>query len=83
MRINPMRASSIILAFLGTLVLANPALSACPVTDAKVENAIATKPKLHDKANAQLVRDLRTLRDAPSCLTPTSMMVPASRSLLF
>ena len=59
-----MRTTPVVLAFLGTLVVANPALSACPVADAKVENAIATKPELRDKANAQVVRDLRTLRDA-------------------
>ena len=59
-----MRATPIVLALLGTLGVANPALSACPVTDTKVENAIATKPELRDKTNAQLVRDLRTLRNA-------------------
>ena len=59
-----MRATPVVLAFLGTLVAPNPALSACPVADGKVENAIATKPELRDKTNAQLVRDLRTLRDA-------------------
>ena len=59
-----MRALPSALAFLGTLVLANPALAACPVADAKVEKAIATKPEFRDKANAQVVRDLRTLRDA-------------------
>src|SRR5215210_3079849 len=52
------------LAFLGTLVLADPALAACPVADAKVEKAIATKPELRGGAGAQVARDLRTLRDA-------------------
>jgi hypothetical protein len=34
------------------------------VADAKIEKAIATKPEFRDTANAQVVRDLRTLRDA-------------------
>ena len=59
-----MRALPSALAFLGALVLADPALAACPVADAKVEKAIATKPAFRVGANAQVVRDLRTLRDA-------------------
>ena len=59
-----MRALPSTLAFLGTLVLADPALAACPVADAKVEKAIATKPELRGGAGAQVARDLRTLRDA-------------------
>ena len=59
-----MRALPSALAFLGTLVLADPALAACPVADAKVEKAIATKPELRGGAGAQVARDLRTLRDA-------------------
>ncbi len=59
-----MRATPIVLAALGALVVANPARAACPVADATVEKAIATKPELREKANAQVVRDLRTLRDA-------------------
>src|SRR5215210_1418034 len=54
------------LAFLGTLVVSDPALAACPVADAKVEKAIATKPELRGGAGAQVARDLRTLRDAPA-----------------
>ena len=63
-----MRATPILLAALGALVLVDPALAACPVDDAKVETAIATKPALQDEANAQIVRDLRTLRDAAAVL---------------
>jgi hypothetical protein len=59
-----MRALPSALAFLGTLVLADPALAACPVADAKVEKAIATKPELRGGAGAQVARDLRLLRDA-------------------
>ena len=55
---------AIVFAALGTLALTGPALAACPVADAKVEKAIASKPKLREKANTQMVRDLRTLRDA-------------------
>ena len=59
-----MRATPILLAALGALVLADPAFAACPVDNAKVEKAIATKPALRDEANAQVVRDLCTLRGA-------------------
>ena len=59
-----MRATPIVLAALGALVVANPARAACPVADAQVEKAIATKPELRGGAGAQVARDLRTLRDA-------------------
>ena len=59
-----MRATPILLAALGALVLADPALAACPVDNAKVEKAIATKPELRGGAGAQVARDLRLLRDA-------------------
>ena len=59
-----MRATSIILASVCALVLTGQALAGCPVADAKIEKAIATKPEFRDTANAQVVRDLRTLRDA-------------------
>src|SRR5215217_4609129 len=59
-----MRALPSALAFLGTLVLADPALAGCPVADAQGQKAIATKPELRGGAGAQVVRDLRTLRDA-------------------
>src|SRR4051812_17171531 len=63
MRSNSMRAAHIVLA--STCLLgAGPALAACPVADATVEKAIATKPELRGSANVQVVRDLRTLRDA-------------------
>ena len=57
-----MRAT--VLAALGALAFSGPALAACPVATVKVEQAIAAKPELQEKANAQVARDLRTLRDA-------------------
>ncbi len=59
-----MRATHIVLAFVWTLAIHGPALAGCPVADAKIEKAIATKPEFRDGANARVVRDLRTLRDA-------------------
>ena len=59
-----MRAASIILASVCALAVTGRALAGCPVADAKIEEAIATKPEFRDTANAQVVRDLRTLRDA-------------------
>ncbi|MEE7449290.1 photosystem reaction center subunit H [Methylobacterium radiotolerans] len=45
-------------------VAASPARAACDVKGAQIEEAIAKKSELREDANAQLVRDLRTLRDA-------------------
>ena len=59
-----MRATRIVLGAVCTLVVTGPALAGCPVDDTKVEKAIATKPEFRNRANAQVVRDLRTLRDA-------------------
>ncbi|WP_430910443.1 photosystem reaction center subunit H [Methylobacterium sp. sgz302541] len=54
----------VILPILCALVLASPATAACDVTGAGLEEAIAAKGELRESANAQTVRDLRTLRDA-------------------
>ena len=59
-----MRAIPIVFAALGALVVSDPALAGCPVADAQVEKAIATKPELRGGAGAQVARDLQTLRDA-------------------
>ena len=59
-----MPTSHIVLASFCALVVTGPALAGCPVGDAKVEKAIAAKPEFRLGANAQVVRDLRTLRDA-------------------
>ena len=49
---------------LGTLTPQGAAFAACDVQGAKIEEQIAAKPDLQKDANAQTVRDLRTLRDA-------------------
>ena len=59
-----MRAIHIVLASACIVVVSGPALASCPVADAQLEKAIATKSEFRDRANAQVVRDLRTLRDA-------------------
>ena len=60
-----MRATDVLLPAFCALVATGPALADCPVVDAaRTEKALATKPEFRDGANAQVVRDLRTLRDA-------------------
>jgi hypothetical protein len=49
---------------LGTLTPLTAARAACDVQGAKIEEQIAAKAELQKDANAQTVRDLRTLRDA-------------------
>lgn len=49
---------------LGTLAPITGAWAACDVKGAQIEEKIAAKPDLQKDANAQTVRDLRTLRDA-------------------
>jgi sporulation protein YlmC with PRC-barrel domain len=43
---------------------ATPAWAECQIGDAKLEEAILQKPELRGRANRQIVRDLRSLRDA-------------------
>ena len=52
------------LASLMVLAASSAAQAACDVAGAKLEEAIAARKQLREPANAQLVRDLRTLRDA-------------------
>src|SRR5215213_7060397 len=52
----------------GTLAFCSPALAHCGVTDHKLEQAIARKVELQQSANVQVVRDLRTLREAAMIL---------------
>src|ERR687897_718490 len=60
-----MRAAHVVLTSICALVVTGPALADCPVVDAgRTEKRIASKPEFRDGANAQVVRDLRTLRDA-------------------
>ena len=56
-----MRSIALAAAFLATITTAH---AACEIKDARVEEAIATKKALRSAENEQLVRDLRTLRDA-------------------
>ena len=59
-----MKALSVLSVVASTFVFCNPALAHCRVTDLKLEQAISQDSKLRQSANAQVVRDLRTLREA-------------------
>jgi hypothetical protein len=47
-----------------TFALYSPALANCRVTELKLEKAIPPHSELRQSANRQIVRDLRTLREA-------------------
>src|SRR3954451_13969701 len=59
-----MKALPVLIVVAGTLAFCSPALAHCRVTDLKLEQAISRKNELQQSANAQVVRDLRTLREA-------------------
>jgi hypothetical protein len=59
-----MKALPVLSVVAGTLAFCSPALAHCRVTDLKLEQAISRKVELRQSANAQVVRDLRTLREA-------------------
>ena len=59
-----MRITLIVLASVCAHAVSGSALANCAVGDAATEKAIASKPEFREGANAQVVRDLRTLRDA-------------------
>src|SRR5215210_7185918 len=59
-----MKALSVLSFMAGSLAFYSPALGHCRVTDLKLEQAISQDSKLRQSANAQVVRDLRTLREA-------------------
>ena len=59
-----MKALPVLSVVAGTLAFCSPALGRCRVTDLKLEQAISQDSKLRQSANAQVVRDLRTLREA-------------------
>src|SRR3954454_14991481 len=59
-----MKALPVLSVVAGTLAFYSPALAHCRVTDLKLEQAISRKNELRQSANAQVVRDLRTLREA-------------------
>ena len=48
----------------GTLTFCSPALADCRVTDLNLEQAISRQAEPRQSANVQVVRDLRTLREA-------------------
>src|SRR3954447_8744459 len=60
----PMRALSVLSLIAGTLAFCSPALAHCRVTDLNLDQAISRQNELRQSANAQVVRDLRTLREA-------------------
>jgi len=59
-----MKALPVLSVVAGTRAFCSPALGHCRVTDLKLEQAISRKVELRQSANAQVVRDLRTLRAA-------------------
>ncbi len=59
-----MRRSILAFTLAMPLIAGSPAFAACDVKGAKIEEAIARTGELRAGANAQIVRDLRTLRDA-------------------
>jgi hypothetical protein len=59
-----MKALPVLTLIAGNLAFCNPALAHCRVTDLNLEQAISRKNELRQSANAQVVRDLRTLREA-------------------
>ena len=59
-----MKALPVLSLIAGTFAFCSPALAHCRVTDLNLEQAISRKNELRQSANAQVVRDLRTLREA-------------------
>src|SRR3954470_20559916 len=59
-----MKALPVLSLIAGTLAFCSPALAHCRVTDLNLEQAISRKNDLRQSAHAQVVRDLRALREA-------------------
>ena len=59
-----MKALPVLSLIAGAFAFCSPALAHCRVTDLNLEQAISRKNELRQSANAQVVRDLRTLREA-------------------
>ncbi len=59
-----MKALRVITLVASTIALYGPALANCGVTELKLDKAIPPHSELRQSANAQVVRDLRTLREA-------------------
>jgi len=55
---------ALLVAVFGLALAALPAAADCQIADAKLEEAILVKPELRGPASRQMVRDLRSLRDA-------------------
>lgn len=60
----PRRILTVTLVLVAIAPSGSPASAACDVTGARIEETIAKTGELREGANAQIVRDLRTLRDA-------------------
>jgi hypothetical protein len=58
------RIATTLIGILLSVVSINAALAECQIADAKLEEAILSKPQLRGIKNRQAVRDLRSLRDA-------------------
>ena len=56
-----MRIPAIVACLIATSVASH---AACDVKDARIEESIASRKELREVENKQMVRDLRTLRDA-------------------
>jgi hypothetical protein len=59
-----MKALPVLSVVAGAFAFCSPALAHCHVVDLKLEQAISRKNELQQSANVQVVRDLRTLREA-------------------
>src|SRR5215211_1287140 len=60
MKLQLLIAATVVMTALGS----THAFADCQIADAKLEEAILQKPELQGRANRQMVRDLRSLRDA-------------------
>jgi hypothetical protein len=59
-----MKALSVLSFMAGSLAFSSSALAHCGLTDLALDQAISQKNELRRSENAQVVRDLRTLREA-------------------
>ncbi len=59
-----MKALRVVTFVVGTFVLYSPALARCGVTELKLDKAIPPHSELRQSENAQVARDVRTLREA-------------------
>ena len=68
-----MKGLRVIILVAATLALYTPASASCRVTELKLEKAILPHSELRQSANRQIVRDLRTLREAAIILDAKSI----------